>query len=72
MVEPYQSMARNALFDRLQYVRNMYTCLFRVTKDGGSCFDPLFFHYPQIDETFIDAEHTFIAQDSLKVSPFLE
>jgi alpha-glucosidase (family GH31 glycosyl hydrolase) len=72
MVEPYQTMAKNALYDRLQYVRNMYTCLFGLTQDGGSCFDPLFFHYPHLDAAFNDIEHTFIAQDSLKVSPCLE
>jgi alpha-glucosidase (family GH31 glycosyl hydrolase) len=72
MAEPYQTMAKNALYDRLQYVRNMYTCLFGLTQDGGSCFDPLFFHYPHLDAAFNDIEHTFIAQDSLKVSPCLE
>jgi alpha-glucosidase (family GH31 glycosyl hydrolase) len=52
----------------------MYTCLFTTTQDdeNSSCFDPLFFHYPHIDEAFTDIEHTFIAQDSLKVSPCLE
>jgi alpha-glucosidase (family GH31 glycosyl hydrolase) len=32
--EPYQSWARNALIDRLQYVRHIYTCLFEASQSG--------------------------------------
>jgi len=46
--------------------------MFGLTQDGGSCFDPLFFHYPDLDAAFTDTEHTFIAGDALKVSPVLE
>jgi len=65
-------MAKNALYDRLQWVRQVYTCLFRMHNDGHTCFDPLFFHYPTLDEAFKDPEHTFIVADALKVSPVLE
>jgi len=40
--------------------------------EGHTCYDPLFFHYPTLDETFTDTEHTFIVADALKVSPVLE
>lgn len=31
LTEPYQSWARNALFDRLQYSRQIYTCMFEAS-----------------------------------------
>jgi len=69
--EPYQSMAKNALFDRLQYSRQMYTCLFEATQTGETCFDPLLFHYPNVNAVFENIEETFIAAGHLKVSPVL-
>jgi alpha-glucosidase len=52
----------------------MYTCLLRVHKEGGTCFDPLMFHYPQDDNNFnvTGTEHTFLVGDAIKVSPVLE
>jgi len=69
--EPFQSWARNAIHDRLQYLRHLYTCLFEASKSGQTCFDPLFFHYPYDDSTFMETEHSFIVGDALKVSPVL-
>lgn len=50
----------------------MYTCLFEVNQRGGSCFDPLFYHYPNDAETYKDYESTFIVANNLKVSPILD
>lgn len=64
-------MAKNALLDRLQYVRQMYTCLYIASDDGETCFDPLFFHYPE-DPDLYDAskvESSFIFANAVKVSP---
>lgn len=72
MPEPYKTMAKNALFDRLQYIRHVYSCMFQVTFEGGTCFDPLFYHYPKVDAAFEDIEHTFIVAGAFKVSPVLE
>lgn len=72
MPEPYKTWAQNSLYNRLQWVRHVYTCLFRMHDEGYTCFDPLFFHYPTLDEAFTDTEHTFIVADALKVSPVLE
>ena len=69
--EPYQTWARNALYDRLQYSRHMYTCLFQASVTGQSCFDPLMFHWPEDRETFKDPEHSFMVGESLKVTPVL-
>ena len=70
--EPYQTWAKSALRDRLQYVRHVYTCMFEASVSGQTCFDPLLFHYPDLDAVFENTEHTFIVGDALKVSPVLE
>ena len=52
----------------------MYTCLFTASVEGGSCFEPLLFHYPENDEVFDSGktESSFIVGDALKVTPVLE
>lgn len=40
--------------------------------EGYTCYDPLFFHFPTLDQTFVDVENTFIVGDAIKVSPVLE
>jgi alpha-glucosidase (family GH31 glycosyl hydrolase) len=73
MSEPYYSMAKDTLYARLQWVRQVYGCLFRMHDEGYTCFDPLFFHYPNLgDEGYANPDHTFIVADALKVSPVLE
>lgn len=71
LASPYKEMATNALYDRLQYSRLLYTCMFNIHHNGGSCFDPLFFHYPELEGAFTNIEHTFIFANSLKVTPVL-
>lgn len=36
----YVTMATNAIKERFSYMRHMYTCLFKVHNEGGTCFDP--------------------------------
>ena len=50
----------------------MYTCLFEVSQNGGSCIDPLFYYYPDDDNTYTDVEHTFMVGGAIKVSPVLD
>lgn len=71
MPEPYKTWAKDSLFSRLQWIRHMYTCLYRMHDEGYTCFDPLFFHYPNDTQTYNDTEHTFIVGDAIKVSPVL-
>ena len=52
-------------------MRFIYTCLFRASQEGRTCFDPLLFHFPEVDQVYQDIEHTFIVGDALKVSPVL-
>jgi alpha-glucosidase (family GH31 glycosyl hydrolase) len=49
----------------------MYTCLYEVSRTGGSCFDPLFFHYPADDYLLDIVEDSFIVASALKISPVL-
>ena len=72
MTGVYSNWARNSLNVRLQYIRQMYTCLFVASQSGESCFDPLFFHFPTIDDTYKDIEHSFIFANALKITPVLE
>ena len=69
--EPYKSWARNSLYQRLQYSRQMYSCLFEAMQSGQTCFDPLLFHYPDDDNVFEEIEHSFIFANAIKVSPVL-
>jgi alpha-glucosidase (family GH31 glycosyl hydrolase) len=69
--EPQLSMARDSIYDRYQYLRHMYTCLFEVSQWGGSCFDPLFYYYPTDDNLFDQIESSFMVGGALKVSPIL-
>lgn len=60
--------------DRMQYLRFMYTCLFEASQFGGSCFDPVYFHYPT-DQKSREEVHgtndTFIFGGAVKVSPLV-
>ena len=71
--EPYKTMARAALHARLQFTRLLYTCLFEVSQDGGTCYDPLMFHYPHDDTVFQsnNTESSFIFANAIKVTPVL-
>lgn len=70
----YMDMAKKAIIERFSYVRHMYTCLFRVSEEGGSCYDPMMYHYPTDDVHFMpnNTEHTFLVGDALKVTPVLK
>ena len=70
--EPYKSWALNAQSDRLQYLRQMYSCMFVASQGGESCYDPIFMHYPFINASYENPEHTFIVANAFKVSPVLE
>ena len=68
----YQSMAIASIKERYKYLDLMFTCLYSATTEGATCFDPLFFHYPDLDGAFENIESTFIVADTLKVSPVLQ
>ena len=61
--------AQDAIHNRLQYVRQMYTCLFEASLQGQTCFDPLFFHYPLDNNTYSRIESTFVFANTLMVLP---
>ena len=72
-------MAIASIRERYKYLDLLYGCMFGVSKRGDfgvgvakTCFDPLLFHYPELDEAFEDIEDTFIYADALKISPVLK
>lgn len=71
MAEPWKTEARQSLYYRYSFLRLTYTCLFEVSTNGGTCFDPLFFHYPYDEELYKDYESNFMFANSIKVSPIL-
>lgn len=60
------------MYDRLQYLRFLYTCLYEASTYGGTCVDPLFFHYPYSKDVHESDDHTFMVGGAIKVSPILE
>jgi alpha-glucosidase (family GH31 glycosyl hydrolase) len=48
----YADMARFAIKERFSYLTHMYTCMLRVHREGGTCFDPLLMHYPHDEAVF--------------------
>ena len=68
----FKEDARKSLYDRYAYLRMMYTCLFEVSQNGGSCFDPMFYHFANDEETYKDYESSFMVANAVKVSPILE
>lgn len=76
--EPYNlpaaqmQMASASIKERYRYMDFMYACLFSAYQDGNTCFDPLFYAYPDVEMAFEDIESTFMVGDALKVSPVLE
>lgn len=69
--EPFKSIIRRTMLDRYQYLRHLYTCLFDMSNSGGSCFDPLFYHFPNDTQLYQNYESSFIFAGALKVTPNL-
>lgn len=69
---PWNSIAKNAILNRMSYIRQLYTCIFEVSQNGGTCIDPLFYWYPT-DERTMDVlnvmEKSFVVAESLVVIP---
>lgn len=70
---PWKEMAVSSIKERYKYLRFVYTCQFEASINGGTCFDPLLFHFPDLNgtEVYEDMEHTFLVGDAVKVSPVL-
>jgi hypothetical protein len=68
---PYRQWATNALFDRLQYSKLLYSCLYKSSVEGGGCLEPLFFHFPNDTEALQDPEHSFMFAEQIKVTPVI-
>jgi len=76
--EPYnldnawKAIAKASMFDRLHYLRLMYTALWEASSGRNLVTEPLFHYYPDDDAVFVDIEHTFmVGGGRVKVSPIL-
>lgn len=74
MAEPYKSWVTNARYDRLQYLQLWYTCFIDAYRRGQSCFDPVFFHFPEEDVVMQsnNTENSFIIAEAVMVSPVVK
>jgi alpha-glucosidase (family GH31 glycosyl hydrolase) len=70
--EPYKSIVRRTMLDRYQYMRQLYTCLRDMQNSGGSCFDPLFYHFPNDTKLYSEIESSFMFAGAIKVTPNLQ
>ena len=70
--DSYDQMAKQSIIDRYQYARFVYGCLFESSETGRTCFDPLLFHYPNLEKAYENIESSFMVGDVIKVSPVLE
>lgn len=68
----YNMIAKYSVTERYAYARYVYGCLFDASSAGGTCFDPLLFHYPNLDKAYENIENTFMVGHAVKVSPILE
>jgi alpha-glucosidase (family GH31 glycosyl hydrolase) len=70
--DDYLKIATESMFDRYQYLRLLYTCLFESSIFGTTCFDPVFYHYPQDDTAHDNDTSSFIFANAIKVSPIIK
>lgn len=45
--------------------------MYEVSQNGGTCFDPLFYHFADDDNVYKNYSNTFIYANAIKVSPVL-
>lgn len=60
------------MIERYSFLRMMYTCEYEASTQGGTCFDPLFYHFSKDTDSYEHSDTTFILAGALKVSPTLE
>jgi len=46
--------------------------MWEVTDSSGSCFDPLFYYFPNDDQLFKETSSSFMVGGAIKVTPVLE
>jgi alpha-glucosidase (family GH31 glycosyl hydrolase) len=68
---PYNETAKSAINQRYSFLRYFYTNFFEIHKNGGTMVRPLFFAFPDDEDTLEGMEHSFMVGDALKITPVL-
>jgi len=72
LAEPFKTASKLAIEQRYSFLRYYYTRLFEISRYGGGTFiRPLFFEFPDDQNTLQGYEHSFMVGKALKVSPVL-
>lgn len=69
----WKTVAQSAMQDRYRFLRLQYTCLYEAHKNGGSCIDPLLYHFSNDENVFKqeNRDFDFMVANSLKITPVL-
>ena len=69
---PYNETAKNAILQRYSFLRYFYTLMFEVsTHKRGAVIRPLFYEFPDDENTLQGYEHSFMVGNALKVTPVI-
>ena len=70
--DKYKDTARNAILQRYSFLRYFYTLMFEVSTDKrGAVIRPLFYEFPEDENTLKGYEHSFMVGGALKVTPVI-
>lgn len=72
--DEYVGRIKTAMYERLSFIHLMYTCLFEAHDQGNTCYDPLLFHYPELDHVFEmnNTENSIMVANSILLTPSYE
>ena len=72
LAAPYNETAKNAIEQRYSFLRYFYTLMYEVSQNKrGMMVQPLYFEFPDDENTYSNFEQSFMVGSALKVSPVL-
>lgn len=71
----YAQQVKKSMHDRMQYLRLLYTCLYQTSTSGGTCLDPIQFHFnvpaAKWGTGLPDFTSSYVVAGALLVSPVM-